>query len=85
MKTILNNDIFARLSQSALKDMLEAEELMTTSLAEYERSGSKVDKYILDTLGDDLLDKYMNILGRPGSFISRAYCALAEQKERTWT
>ena len=61
--------------------MDQAEQLVKSSLAEYERGegadGRKVEKATLDAFGDELLAKYMSILDRPGAVVTRAYCPLA--------
>ena len=81
----LRNDIFARLSQGALNDIDEADKnaiaaLTAITLAEYHPADgqSKVDsKKAKDELGDRLLEQYMQILGRPGSILSKSCCTLA--------
>ena len=66
----LFTDLFARLSQSARRDMADAEDASQRDLSKL----SENDKEGHKTIGDALLQKYMNILDRPGSFVSTSPC-----------
>lgn len=82
----LRNDIFARLSQGALHDLDEADTTAVEELAAIAKR-AEVDpvtpqikencKKARDELGERLLGHYMEILGRPGSVLSKASCTFA--------
>lgn len=67
----LHSDLFARLSKSALCDITATESSAQKALQDLDES----DKHGRQQVGEGLLDTYMQILSRPGSFVSRGTCA----------
>ena len=67
----LHSNLFARLSKSALCDLTAAESSAQKAVDALDES----DKHGKQQVGEGLLDSYMQILSRPGSFVSRGICA----------
>ena len=64
----IHTNLFARLSRTAWNDMKAATDRVQQAVATAE------SKEEMDTLGDQLLDTYLTILDRPGSFLSKSFC-----------
>lgn len=81
----LHDNIFARLSLSAMESMTEAEQQARQQLDELavavgtngETLSKQDQKQKMDAIGDDLLAEYMRALNRPASILPKAMCALS--------
>ena len=76
----LFTDLFARLSQAAIRDMAAAEAAAQSELSKL----SEKDKDGHKKVGDGLLQKYMEILERQGSFVSTSPCVLGQMWQTIW-
>ena len=68
----VHTDLFGRLTQATRVAMREAAEAAQTRVAE------GATKEELNEIGDEILASYMKILGRPGAFVRRGFCDLAD-------
>lgn len=67
--THVHDDLFSRLSRSAVEGLNQAEREMQ------DKFKPDLDKASKAELGKELLDKYMSILNRPGSMLQKSMCA----------
>ena len=72
----LNRDIFARLSQTALRGLAEAEECAKEKLQALEGLQDEDAKLERSEAGDELLNNYMKVLQRPAAMLSKTFCCL---------
>ena len=67
----VHGDVNGRLSRRALKDLTNAEAWAKEQLALH---GD--DKLELKRVGDELLQRYVDALDRPGAFLQKGFCQM---------